>query len=327
MFIVPEGTPLERVLARLEGVRRVGKGWVAKCPAHPDKNPSLSMGVGIDGRVLLKCFSGCSLDAILAALGLGVKDLFPEEPDLWRWTRAPKPPPPRRDPPPKPNEEHRRKLEKLWTRAIPLDRPGAAIGRRYLEARGIDLGALPASPLLRLHPGLVYREGGEVLGTFPALLARVVHPRHGLVALHRTYIAPDGGGKAPVPAPKKLTPPIFPGATRGAGIRLLPVDGEEVAVAEGVETALAIAVATGLPVYAAVSAGGLEAWLPPQGVMRVLIGGDGDQAGRKAATTLARRLLAMGIRVRLAVAEEGLDWLDALVMEEGGAGTPLSFRR
>ena len=326
MLIVPEGTPLERVLARLEGVRRVGRGFVARCPAHPDKNPSLSLGVGADGRVLLKCFAGCDLDAILDALGLEVRDLFPGEPDRWRWSRAPKLPPPRREPVPKPDEAHRAKLERIWSKGIPLERPGAELGRRYLEARGIDLGALPAFPLLRLHPGLPYREGGEALGTFPTLLARVEHPHHGLVALHRTYLAPDGGGKAPVPASKKLTPPIFPGATRGAGIRLLPMEGEEVAVAEGVETALAIAVATGLPVYSAVSANGMAAWLPPQGVKRVLIGADGDDAGRKAAATLARRLLALGLRVRLAVAEEGRDWLD-LVKEEGGAGTPTSLRR
>ena len=318
---------IEKVLERLEGVRRSGKGWVARCPAHPDRTPSLSVGVGADGRVLIKCFAGCDLHAILDALGLEARDLFPKEPDRWRWSRAPTLPTPRREPTPKPDEAHRASLERIWSKGVPLDRPGGAIGRRYLEARGIKLGALPAWPLLRLHPALPYREGGEVLGTFPALLARVEHPRHGLVALHRTYLAPDGSGKAPVPASKKLTSPIFPGATRGAGIRLLAVEGDGVAVAEGIETALAIAVATGLPVFAAVSANGMAAWLPPQGVKRVLIGADGDDAGRKAATALARRLLAAGIRVRLAIAEEGHDWLDALVMEEDGAATPSSLRR
>ena len=326
MPTIHEDTPIDRVLARLEAVRRVGRGWIARCPAHPDRTPSLSVGVGADGRVLLRCFAGCALDAILAAIGLEVSDLFPGEPDRWRWTRAPKLPAPRREPTPRPDDGVRRKLEGLWSKGIPLERPGAELGRRYLEVRGIKLGALPAWPLLRLHPGLPYREGGQALGTFPTLLAKVEHPTHGLVALHRTYLAPDGSGKAPVPSPKKLTTPTFPGATRGAGVRLLPVVGEEVAVAEGIETALAIAVATGLPAFAAVSAGGLEAWTPPRGAKAVLIGADGDEAGRKAAATLARRLLAMGVRVRLAVAEEGRDWLD-LVKEEGGAGTPLSFRR
>ena len=319
MLIVPDGSPLEKVLARLEGVKRVGRGWVARCPAHPDRNPSLSVGVGADGRVLLKCFAGCDLHAILDAIGLEVRDLFPGEPDRWRWSRAPKLPVPRREPLPKPDEELRRKLEGLWSKGIPLDRPGAKVGRRYLQTRGIKLGALPAWPLLRVHPALPYRNGGQALGTFPALLARVEHPRFGLVALHRTYIASDGGGKAPVPSPKKLSRPTFPGATRGAGMRLLAVEGEEVGVAEGVETALAIAVATGLPVYAAISAGGLAAWLPPQGAKRVLIGADGDEAGRKAATTLARRLLAMGIRVRVAIAAEGRDWLDIVKAEDGEA--------
>ncbi|MFN3369081.1 MAG: toprim domain-containing protein, partial [Thermus sp.] len=177
--------------------------------------------------------------------------------------------------------------------------------------RGVPLEALPATPLLRLHRGLIYREGEEVLGAFPALLARVEHPHHGLVALHRTYLAPDGTGKAPVPNPKKLTPPVFEGATRGAGIRLFPLEGEEVAVAEGIETALAVAVATGLPAYAAVSAGGLEAWIPPAGVRAVLIAADGDDTGKGAALALAKRLLAVGVKVRLAVPqEEGKDWAD-----------------
>ncbi|MFN7112634.1 MAG: toprim domain-containing protein, partial [Brevundimonas sp.] len=57
-------------------------------------------------------------------------------------------------------------------------------------------------------------------------------------------------------------------------------------MAEGIETALAVAVATGLPAYAAVSAGGLEAWIPPAGVRAVLIGGDHDKAGERAAVAL-----------------------------------------
>ena len=66
------------VLSRLEGVRKVGNGWVALCPAHDDHNPSLSIGVGSDGRILLHCFAGCSIEDICSALGIEIKDLFPE---------------------------------------------------------------------------------------------------------------------------------------------------------------------------------------------------------------------------------------------------------
>lgn len=66
----------EAFAALVDG-RRTGNGkWQARCPAHQDRSPSLSIGVGSDGRVLLHCFAGCSHRAILAALGLSICDLF-----------------------------------------------------------------------------------------------------------------------------------------------------------------------------------------------------------------------------------------------------------
>jgi putative DNA primase/helicase len=69
---------LDAVLARLERVKRSGNGWVARCPAHEDRHPSLSIGIGEDGRVLLHCHAGaaCPVEAIVAALGLKMRDLF-----------------------------------------------------------------------------------------------------------------------------------------------------------------------------------------------------------------------------------------------------------
>ena len=64
-------------LARLDHVRTVRGGWQARCPAHEDENPSLSIS-GRDGRVLLNCFAGCQTSAILSALGLTMADLFTE---------------------------------------------------------------------------------------------------------------------------------------------------------------------------------------------------------------------------------------------------------
>jgi 5S rRNA maturation endonuclease (ribonuclease M5) len=68
---------LEDILAKLDGARRSGDGWAARCPAHDDRSPSLTIGEGDDGRVLLHCQAGCTLDAICAALGLDLADLFP----------------------------------------------------------------------------------------------------------------------------------------------------------------------------------------------------------------------------------------------------------
>jgi hypothetical protein len=69
---------LDRVLERLEYVRRSGMGWTARCPAHEDSSPSLSVSEGADGRVLFYCHAGCDVEAIVAALDLGVSDLFPD---------------------------------------------------------------------------------------------------------------------------------------------------------------------------------------------------------------------------------------------------------
>ena len=70
--------PVDGVLARLKGVKRSGSGWTGRCPAHEDGDPSLSIGTGADGRVLLNCHRGCSPESIVAAMGLELRDLFPE---------------------------------------------------------------------------------------------------------------------------------------------------------------------------------------------------------------------------------------------------------
>lgn len=73
----------DTLLNRLDKVKTTGPGrWVACCPAHPDKRPSLHIKECDDGRVLVHCFIGCSVGAILAAVGLEFSDLFPEKLDL-----------------------------------------------------------------------------------------------------------------------------------------------------------------------------------------------------------------------------------------------------
>jgi P4 family phage/plasmid primase-like protien len=66
-----------QILSQLQGVTRNGDGWKARCPAHDDKTPSLSITEGDDGRTLLKCFAGCTAEAICAKLNLKLADLFP----------------------------------------------------------------------------------------------------------------------------------------------------------------------------------------------------------------------------------------------------------
>lgn len=70
---------VDTVLLRLEGVRKTGLGrWMARCPAHDDRSPSLSVRQGDGGTVLLHCFGGCSAAEVVAAMGLLLADLFPE---------------------------------------------------------------------------------------------------------------------------------------------------------------------------------------------------------------------------------------------------------
>ena len=70
--------PMARVLERLEKVRKAGRGYTARCPAHADRNSSLSIGEGANEAVLLHCFAGCEPASILGAIGLQLGDLFPE---------------------------------------------------------------------------------------------------------------------------------------------------------------------------------------------------------------------------------------------------------
>lgn len=70
---------IDDFLGRLEGVESTGEGkWVARCPAHDDSNPSLGVAVGSDGRILVKCYAGCTTEAVMAAMGLKMCDLMPE---------------------------------------------------------------------------------------------------------------------------------------------------------------------------------------------------------------------------------------------------------
>ena len=71
---------VQELLSRLERVSKTPTGWMARCPAHEDTRPSLSVSATDDGRILLRCFAGCELDAIVGALRLEVRDLFADGP-------------------------------------------------------------------------------------------------------------------------------------------------------------------------------------------------------------------------------------------------------
>ena len=81
--------PVERLLSRLDGVKRGGdRQWSARCPAHEDRNASLSVSVGDGGRALVKCHAGCKTEDIVAAVGLKMADLMPPRPPRRRKSSA-----------------------------------------------------------------------------------------------------------------------------------------------------------------------------------------------------------------------------------------------
>lgn len=79
---------LDDLLNRLDGVRRFGSTWRAKCPSHSDKTPSLVIRVDNKGNLLLHCFAGCRVPDVMGALGLPMHALFASRRD-----RKPLPPP------------------------------------------------------------------------------------------------------------------------------------------------------------------------------------------------------------------------------------------
>ena len=70
-------TPTEKFLSRLEAVKGRAGAFTARCPAHDDRGPSLSVREADDGRVLMHCFAGCDVHQIVTAVGMDLTELFP----------------------------------------------------------------------------------------------------------------------------------------------------------------------------------------------------------------------------------------------------------
>ena len=71
---------IDTLISRLDGVKETGPGkFVARCPAHDDRSPSLAIKEADDGRILLHCFAGCETEDVLTAIGLTFCDLYLEQ--------------------------------------------------------------------------------------------------------------------------------------------------------------------------------------------------------------------------------------------------------
>jgi putative DNA primase/helicase len=211
-------------------------------------------------------------------------------------------------------------INRVWQQSLdPTDRRAAPL-RTYLSRRGLS-GSRLDGEVVRFHPALCYwqrndRDEAELFRRFPAMLALVTGADGMPVTVHRTYLTADGR-KAPVPEPKKLMGYADRRLVGGA-IRLAAT-GPVLGVAEGIETALAVHLRTGMPVWAAISAGLLARLEPPAGTSLVVVWADRDRsgAGEAAALSLCERLLRRGIAVAVHLppgpipgGAKGIDWAD-----------------
>jgi hypothetical protein len=281
------------VLERTTGhrPRRSGANWLVRCPAHEDREPSLNVGEGVDDRVLLNCFAGCAVEAVLAACGLDASDLFADN------GRAP---------------DGGRRTARPGTRNRATDREPARLpGEPELEAwRAALVGSDQALSRLQTLRGWT-REAVEGL-ELGLCDGRVVIPvRDATGALVNVlHYAPNPQRRAGSKLlsqrgrPRELFPVPERVADRGAYLWLL--EGEPDAVT---------ATSLGLP---AVSIPGVKGWRDAWSVRfrgrRVAVCFDSDRAGREAAQRIARAVAREAAEVRLVdldpTGEEGRDLTD-----------------
>ena len=272
------------------GGRWHGSYGTARCPAHDDRRPSLSLKDGDSGRLLLFCHAGCSYQEIVAAIEAHAGALALRTDG---WERGPEARP------------ISALINLIWSQTVSIQ---GTLAERYIRGRSIS-GPIPSQ--LRFHRNLRHPEGLR----FPAMVGRVEAVDLGVVGLHRTYLMADAPRKIDHPTAKAMLGPCKGGAVRvRSGSKAL-------AVAEGIETALSLAMGleNGIAVWAALSASGMASLrLPPANAMggQLIIGTDGEPRGRSAGAELADAAARRGWTVEILTAPDGKDFND---MVQGGA--------
>lgn len=274
-----------RDLAQRLGLQRSGRSWRGACPAC-DYPRAFTVRAGKSDAPLIFCVNGCrhpDLRAVLECKGLGA---LPK-------TRTPS----------TAGTENRRRQGAALRLAEGSMPAAGTLADIYLTGRALP--GLAASPALRYRRDTPHPEGG----TLPALVALVTDADGRTVAVHRTYLAPDGSGKAKLQPDRASLGPVWGGAIRLADAT---PDGA-VVVGEGIESAASAGRMIGLPAWAAISAGNLARGLVlPATVRRVVIAVDPDPPGEAAAREAADRWRRAGLDVRLARPTAPGDFNDAL---------------
>ena len=266
----------------------------APCPvcqqAGRKEQNALTLADGDNGRLMAHCKkSDCTFRDIMVMAGLrGIAYRAPDPATIAR-----------RETERRADAQRRAgQAERIWQEAQPI---AGTAAEAYLRARGITCD-LP--PTLRFHPACFH---GPTAQRYPAMIAAV---EGGSFAVHRTYLRPDGSGKAGLEGGDKL----MLGATAGGAVRLTDGPGRLV-VAEGIESGLSLA--CGLldgpaTIWAGLSTSGLRGLHLPAQPRRLTIACDGDSPGRAAAHALAERAHALGWQVGICDPGDGADWNDIL---------------
>ena len=272
------------LVAQALGGRRSGRGWLCRCPTHTDRSPSLSVADGDNGYLLVNCFAGCDARDVLAAIDRLRQDFVSKRNHPPKVAKAPNVQP---------------YISALWGDAIPIE---GTSGEAYLHSRGIT-GKIPDT--IGFIDSLVHKPSGTRWSAMVAGVQR--YPDKSVVAVHRTYLAKDGKGKAPVEPNKMMLGAVGGGAVRLGSLQPVLV------VAEGIETALSIHGA-GYTVWAVLSASNFKSLiLPPvERVSEIIIAADHDKAGLEAAYKAAELWGSQGRLVCVSVPPQGQDFNDVL---------------
>ncbi|MCK7657726.1 toprim domain-containing protein [Shewanella sp. JNE4-2] len=222
-----------------------------------------------------------------------------------------------------------KRLSDIWNECFDLEAPESEPARLYFQNRGLgNVGNLNSEVVF--HPSLEYymetldangKKNFSLYGRFPAIIAQIRDPNGVPVRIHRTYITLDGHKlQAPDNSPKKMSPEIPQTSISGGAIQLSPAGTKVIGIGEGLETTLAAAAATRMPVNCCINAQLLGDWLPAEGTEYVFVFADKDasKTGEMAANKLAKRLEEYGVTVFILYPpleiegdSKGVDWDDA----------------
>jgi hypothetical protein len=193
------------------------------------------------------------------------------------------------------NDKRTDAARRIWREAQPA---AGTLVASYLRSRSIDI---PPPPTIRFHKAC-WHSGAR--RPFPAMVAAVQGPDGRLVAVQRTYLRPDGSGKADVnPAKKALGP------TSGGAVRLAAAS-DGLLIGEGIERTLSAMQASGRPAWATLGTSGMKGLILPDHVRELVIIADADPPGIAAANAAADRWTGEGRTVRIAVPPAGRDFND-----------------